>query len=123
MIHHSAICVRDVEASLRFWRDGLGFEVTMDHRFEGDWPTLLHGPSRELRSVFLGDPGHPASGTVELVHLGDVDGPASGGGPAGAGFLLLSISATWSRPWPGWTAWASGDRPGASRPTAPPWRW
>ena len=91
VIHHSAICVRDVEASLRFWRDGLGFEVTMDRRFEGDWPTLLHGPSRELRSIFLGDPGHPASGTVELVHLGDVDGPASGGGPAAAGFLLLSI--------------------------------
>jgi glyoxylase I family protein len=39
VIHHSAICVRDVEASLRFWRDGLGFEVLMDERFTGDWPT------------------------------------------------------------------------------------
>jgi len=91
VIHHSAICVRDVEASLRFWRNGLGFEVTMDQRFEGDWPTLLHGPSTRLRSVFLGDPEHPASGTVELVHLGDVDGPVANDGPATAGFLLLSI--------------------------------
>ena len=91
VIHHSAICVRDVEASLRFWRDGLGFEVTMDQRFKGDWPTLLHGPSTQLRSIFLGDPGHAASGTVELVDLGEVEGPAVGGGPAAAGFLLLSI--------------------------------
>jgi catechol 2,3-dioxygenase-like lactoylglutathione lyase family enzyme len=91
VIHHSAICVRDVDASLRFWRDGLGFEITMDQRFEGDWPTLLHGPSTSLRSLFLGDPDHPASGTVELVDLGAVDGPAGRDGAATAGFLLLSI--------------------------------
>lgn len=91
VIHHSAICVRDVEASLGFWRDGLGFEVTMDQRFEGDWPTLLHGPSRTLRSVFMGDPAHPASGTVELVDLGEVGDPPAADGPARGGFMLLSI--------------------------------
>ena len=26
-VHHSAICVTDLDASLRFWRDGLGFAV------------------------------------------------------------------------------------------------
>ena len=94
VIHHSAICVRDVEASLRFWRDGIGFEVVMDERFEGDWPTLLRAPSRWLRAVFLGDPSRPDAGIVELVDLGDVGGqPGSDDGAAATGFLLVSVMA------------------------------
>jgi len=94
VVHHSAICVRDVDASLRFWRDGLGFEVVMDERFEGDWPTLLRAPSTSLRAVFLGDPSSTASGIVELVDLGQV--PDSDGSPDASpagGFLLLSVMA------------------------------
>jgi glyoxylase I family protein len=92
-VHHSAIRVTDVEASLRFWRDGLGFAVLMDERFEGDWPTLLRAPSSSLRAVFLGDPDQPGSGIVELVDLGPVDEPPDSPGPEAnrAGFLLLSI--------------------------------
>ncbi|MGH9275444.1 MAG: VOC family protein [Acidimicrobiales bacterium] len=90
-VHHSAICVTDVEASLRFWRDGLGFAVVMDERFEGDWPTLLQAPSTSLRAVFLGDPKHPASGIVELVDLGPVAAPPEAPTSARAGVLLLSI--------------------------------
>ena len=90
-VHHSAICVTDVDASLPFWRDGLGLAVLMDERFEGDWPTLLNAPSTSLRAVFLGDPEHPESGIVELVDLGPVGPPSVPPGPAGAGFLLLSI--------------------------------
>ena len=91
MIHHSAICVRDVEASLRFWRDGLGFEVLMDERFEGDWPTLLRAPGRSLRAVFLGDPANAAAGIVELVDLGEVPAGGEPDGAAARGFLLLSV--------------------------------
>lgn len=92
VVHHSAICVRDVEESLRFWRDGLGFQVTMDQRFDGDWVTLLHAPTTSLRSVFLGDPARPDAGLVELVVLGDLPGaPRQPDGPATVGFLLLSI--------------------------------
>lgn len=93
VIHHSAICVRDVEASLRFWRDGLGFEVLMDERFDGDWPTLLRAPSSSLRAVFLGDPAAPGAGIVELVDLGPVPAGAGGaaGGAAAAGVLVLSV--------------------------------
>jgi glyoxylase I family protein len=99
-IHHSAIHVTSVDESLRFWRDGLGFEVLMDERFDGDWPTLFGGRSRQLRAVFLGDPKAPGSGIVELVDLGvedaqgEPDGPATGpsDGPA-QGFLLLSVLA------------------------------
>jgi catechol 2,3-dioxygenase-like lactoylglutathione lyase family enzyme len=100
-VHHSAIVVHDVEASLRFWRDGVGFEVTMDMHFDGDWSTLFGAPANRLRSIFLGDPARPDAGVVELVQFGsettaqrpegsgawsrDVASPA-----AGPGFFLLS---------------------------------
>lgn len=90
MIHHSAICVRDLEAGLRFWRDGLAFQVLMDERFEGDWPTLLGAPSRSLRAVFLGDPARPQAGIVELVDLGPLPEPPPTEGTS-SGFLLLSV--------------------------------
>lgn len=91
VVHHSAICVRDMEASLRFWRDGLGFEVLLDQRFSGDWPTLLRAPSRSLRAVFLGRGDLPDAGIVELVDLGAVpDGAPDGPAPA-PGMLLLSV--------------------------------
>jgi len=90
-VHHSAICVRDVDASLRFYRDGLGLETLMDHTFDGDWRTLFDAPSDRLRSVFLGDPGRPEVGIVELVAF---DTPAGGRAPSGRpapGFFLLSF--------------------------------
>ena len=88
--HHTAICTRDVEGSLRFWRDGLGFEVTMDQRFEGGWRELFDAPDDVLRSVFLGDPSDQSSGIVELVDLGDVRSADPPAGP-GVGFFLVSV--------------------------------
>ncbi len=90
MVHHSAICTTDLEESLRFWRDGLGFTVLMDERFQGDWPTLLEGPTDWLRAVFLGDPSAAQSGIVELVDLGPLPGPVESAPPR-SGFLLLSV--------------------------------
>ena len=91
-VHHSAIGTRDVDASLTFWRDGLGFEVLMDQGFTGDWPDLFGGSSRELRSVFLGDPSASEAGVVELVVLGDMVDPPAGASPS-TGFFLLSLFA------------------------------
>lgn len=91
VIHHSAICASDVEESLRFWRDGLGFDVLMDERFTGDWPTLLRAPSTSLRSIFLGQAGEGDSGIVELVDLGLEAGRGATTDAVGHGFLLLSI--------------------------------
>jgi catechol 2,3-dioxygenase-like lactoylglutathione lyase family enzyme len=88
--HHTAICTLDVDASLRFWRDGLGFEVTMDHEFDGDWPTLFEAPGTRLRSIFLGDPADPSAGTVELVDLGPLPEPTGTGAPT-TGFFLVSV--------------------------------
>ena len=94
-LHHAALCVRDVDASLRFYRDGLGLDVLMDHRFEGDWPALFDAPSRHLRSVFLGDPDNADTGIVELVVFDDAtaepSGPGTRAGPPSSGFFLLSF--------------------------------
>jgi glyoxylase I family protein len=92
-IHHSVVVVRDLEASLRFYRDGLGLAVLQDRQVEGDWSGLFGAPSRRLRAVFLGDPETPDdhSGVLELnVFDGDVEdgAPAS---PEQTGFLMLSF--------------------------------
>ena len=91
VVHHSAICTRDVDTSLRFWRDGLGFQVLMDHRFEGDWPHLLRSRSNSLRAIFLGEPDTPQSGIVELVDLGAASEHPGVADPPHAGVLLLSV--------------------------------
>ena len=82
-IHHAAIVVKDVEASLRFWRDGLGFELIMDETFEGDWRTLFGIDATKVRSVMVGDPTRAGSGIVEFVQFVGADVPA--------GFELLSL--------------------------------
>ena len=50
-IHHSVVVVRDLEASLRFYRDGLGLAVLRDREVEGDWPALFGAPSTRLRAA------------------------------------------------------------------------
>jgi catechol 2,3-dioxygenase-like lactoylglutathione lyase family enzyme len=91
-IHHSAICTRDMDASIRFWRDGLGFVEQMDQSFEGDWPTLFQARSTELRSIFLGDPADTTSGLVELVEFpAGIEDGAPDEGPPALGFFLLSV--------------------------------
>ena len=95
LVHHSAVYTSDVEASLRFYRDGLGLQVLMDHEFDGDWRTLFDAPRNRLRSVFLGDPDTPDAGIVELVSFTeDVTGDAGAGSstaPPEPGFFLLSF--------------------------------
>jgi catechol 2,3-dioxygenase-like lactoylglutathione lyase family enzyme len=91
-LHHSAIATRDVEASLVFWRDGLGLEVLMDETFEGPWPALFGTRSPTLRSVFLGEPG-AFDGIVELVATEGVGAPVTAPPAPPVGFLLLSLYA------------------------------
>lgn len=90
-IHHAALVVTDLDASLRFWRDGLGFVEQMDAAFDGDWPALFDAPTTRLRSVFLGHPDHPDSGIVELVDLGPSVAPGPPPAAPTTGFLLLSV--------------------------------
>jgi catechol 2,3-dioxygenase-like lactoylglutathione lyase family enzyme len=90
-VHHTAVCTADIETSLRFWRDGLGFEVLMDHRFEGDWQQLFAAPSNTLRSIFLGDPAEPESGILELVEFEETPGAATDDDRPNVGFFLVSV--------------------------------
>ena len=98
-IHHTAICSRDVDASLRFWRDGLGLAEIMDLSFDGDWPTLFGAATSRLRSIFLGEPGDFESGIIELVAFDGVDDgvtdppEAGASGPPASGFFLVSLHA------------------------------
>jgi catechol 2,3-dioxygenase-like lactoylglutathione lyase family enzyme len=90
-VHHTAIVTADVERSMRFWRDGLGFTELFDHTFTGDWPTLFDAHSDRLRSIFLGDPGTPDTGIVELVVLEAVQTAAPAQANPSFGFFLLSL--------------------------------
>jgi glyoxylase I family protein len=91
VVHHTAICVADIETSLRFWCDGLGLSILMDERFEGDWPTLLRAPTTGLHAVFLGDQAAPDAGIIELVDLGAVDEGPTPAATATTGVLLVSV--------------------------------
>ncbi len=91
-IHHAAICVSDIDASLRFWRDGLGFAPLMDASFDGDWDTLFSADSHRLRSVFLGDPADESVGIVELVSFGTVPARVPKADVPDEGFFLLSVN-------------------------------
>lgn len=90
-IHHTAIVTADVEASIRFWRDGLGLTELFDYTFTGDWPTLFGAATNQLRSIFLGDPSLPDSGIVELVVLAGAQPPPATNDAPAFGFFLLSL--------------------------------
>lgn len=90
-VHHTAIVTSDIEAAMRFWRDGLGFTELFDHTFTGDWPTLFDAKTDSLRSIFLGDPTTPETGIVELVLFeGAHPMQQQSAGPA-LGFFLISL--------------------------------
>lgn len=91
-LHHTAIVTQDLEAATRFYRDGIGLEVTMDFEFDGPWRDLFGANTDRLHSVFLGDPGDQSAGIVELVQFDGVHGPPAPAlsSPA-VGFFLQSF--------------------------------
>ena len=90
-IHHTAIVTCDVDASMRFWKNGLGLAELFDHTFTGDWPTLFGAATDRLRSIFLGDPDTPDTGIVELVVLEGVRSAPTASKVPEFGFFLLSL--------------------------------
>jgi catechol 2,3-dioxygenase-like lactoylglutathione lyase family enzyme len=87
------VVVRDLDTSLRFYRDGLGLDVLLDREVEGDWPGLFDGPSRILRAVFLGDANVPdvTAGVLELNSFVGADVPTGLSPPRPTtGFFMLS---------------------------------
>ncbi len=62
---HLGICVRDLERSIRFYRDGLGFEEAGGLEIAGEpTATLVELPGLELRAVYLDRDGM----RIELLH-------------------------------------------------------
>lgn len=62
---HVGICVTDLERSLRFYRDGLGFTYRSELRVQGEpTDTLLRLHGVDLRAVYLERDGT----RIELLH-------------------------------------------------------
>ena len=53
-IGHVGICVSDMDRSLRFWRDGLGFEVVREFEFRGSsWKRVLELDELDLQTKIM----------------------------------------------------------------------
>lgn len=50
---HFGICVSDLERSVRFYRDALGFEVAESHTIGHDFATLMEFDEVDLTSQFM----------------------------------------------------------------------
>jgi catechol 2,3-dioxygenase-like lactoylglutathione lyase family enzyme len=102
-VHHTGICPADMDASLRFYVDGLGLSVLFDVVLDADLEPLLGVATSKVRTVFLGDRAQPDAGVVELLDLGTGsvgDEPAGSGLPRRGAFLLsfqVAVEATLAR--------------------------
>jgi catechol 2,3-dioxygenase-like lactoylglutathione lyase family enzyme len=75
-IGHTGFVVSDMERSLSFYRDILGFSVVDDVEREGEYIATMSGVARaHVRTAFIDACGH----TVELVqYLSGSDAPVTG---------------------------------------------
>jgi catechol 2,3-dioxygenase-like lactoylglutathione lyase family enzyme len=93
-VHHGGISVSDMDASLRFYRDGLGLEVTLDAIRDAPYlHEALAVPFSALRYVLLGIPGAQAGAIVELLEYRDAERMPAAARPQdpGNGHLCLQV--------------------------------
>lgn len=89
---HAGITVRDMETSLRFYRDGLGLEVHLDRVLGADYlKELLDLDFTDLRAVYLTIPG---GGYVELLEYHGIERLSAAARPndVGGGHLCLYVT-------------------------------
>ena len=98
---HAGVTVRDLETSLRFYRDGLGLEVIHRGPTEGDFRWRIWALQAEDAEVaFLRVPGSDA--IIELFEFGGVERHPASARPCdyGAGHFCLLVDdaeAAWQR--------------------------
>jgi lactoylglutathione lyase len=88
---HGGITVRDMDASLVFYRDGLGLEVAWDRILDGPYlPVVLGLDFQHIRGVYLHIPG---GGFVELLEYVGIERLPAASRPCdyGAGHLCLYV--------------------------------
>jgi lactoylglutathione lyase len=88
--HHVGICVTDLDRSLRFWCEGLGFETTMVPPVGSEWSDALEiGGEVEFTAHFIKKGGFE----FELLHYRT---PAPHGSPSASrkqlGFTHLAMN-------------------------------
>ena len=93
-VHHGGITVSDMDASLAFYRDGLGLDVTLDA--VRDAPYLhetLAVPFTALRYVLLRVPGSDGGAIVELLEYQGAERMPAASRPQdpGNGHLCLQV--------------------------------
>jgi len=94
-VHHGGISVSDMDASLAFYRDGLGLEVILDA--VRDAPYLheaLAVPFRALRYVLLRVPGTDGGAVVELLEYQGAERMPAAARPQdpGSGHLCFQVA-------------------------------
>ncbi|HYN69697.1 MAG TPA: VOC family protein [Candidatus Eisenbacteria bacterium] len=88
---HGGITVRDMDRSLRFYRDGLGLEIEFDTILDADYlKTVLGLAFDHIRAVYLRIPG---GGFVELLEYVGIERLSAESRPCdyGAGHLCLYV--------------------------------
>ena len=69
-VHHIGIAVRDMDESLRFYRDGLGCQVLFEQTFDKDWQRLVGSPASRMHAVLVAHPDDPTC-PIELIAFED----------------------------------------------------
>ena len=68
---HGGITVKDMEASLAFYRDGLGLAIKLDRILDGPYLNVVLGMSqKQIRGVYFDIPG---GGYLELLEYQDIE--------------------------------------------------
>lgn len=90
-IHHVGIAVADLQESVRFYRDGLGYPVIFEEVFDREWDRLVGSPSSRMRAIVVA-PTDGSTCAIELIAFEDgVERPAAVAPPAGLFLLSLTV--------------------------------
>lgn len=92
-VAHTGLTVSDLEASLAFWRDGLGMREAIRQEKQGGYlEAVVREPGAHVRMVHLEFPGGGAR--IELFQYLQPPGGAISGRPSDVGFAHICIACT-----------------------------